>query len=226
MGGTLDLPALAASTIHELKNLLGQLTLSLDEIAQASGPAVAPQVAGARFACRRIADRMVELLALYKLDGGQRAFTMDAHSPVDFVEEIRTEAQSLAADRLRLEVECAQNTPPFWFFDRELVQGALMNAVHNALLHARSRIVLSAGLRDGLLAFDVADDGPGYPPAVLQADLASPQPAAAGAGNKRTGLGLYFAQAVARAHENKGRVGRVEVANARQGGAAFSLLLP
>lgn len=222
---TLDLPALTASTIHELKNLLGQLTLSLDEIAQTSGPAVAPQVDGARFACRRIADRMVELLALYKLDGGQRAFAMDAHSPADFLEDMHTEARSLAAGRLQVELACGENLPAFWFFDRELVQGAVMNAVHNALLHARSRVTLRAGSQDGLLAFGVEDDGPGYPPALLQADLAFPQRSNKETG-KGTGLGLYFAQAVAKAHENKGRVGRLTLANAAGGGAVFTLLLP
>jgi len=217
----LDLPALTAATIHELKNLLGQLTLSLDEVAQADCPGVARQVEGARFACRRIADRMVELLALYKLDGGQRAFAMEAHSPADFIEDVYNEARALAAGRLQVEMVCGGNLPAFWFFDRELAQGAMMNAVHNALLHAGSRIVLRAELREEMLGFVVEDDGPGYLPERLHADMAFPQPSTTG-----TGLGLYFARAVATAHENKGRTGRLALANAAGGGAVFTLLLP
>ena len=217
----LDLQGLTASSIHELKNLLGQLTLSLDEIAQANCPGVADQVDGARFACRRIADRMVAILTLYKLDGGKQAFTMDAHSPSDFLEDLRGEVHALAAGRLTVDLACAADLSAFWFFDRELVQGALMNAVHNALQHAHSRIVLAADMEDGLLRFSVRDDGAGYPAALLQADLETPRPSERG-----TGLGLYFAQAVASAHENKGRTGRVVLGNAPRGGAKFSLLLP
>jgi signal transduction histidine kinase len=217
----LDLPALTASTIHELKNLLGQLTLSLDKIAHADCPGVAAQVEGARFASRRIAERMVELLALYKLDGGQRAFATEAHSPADFLEDVQGEARSLAAGRLDVDMACDAELAPFWFFDRELVQGAMMNAVHNALAHARSRITLRGAMQDGSLRFSVEDDGPGYPAELLRADLAYPQPSARG-----TGLGLHFAQAVAKAHENKGRSGRLMLANAAGGGAVFALLIP
>lgn len=219
----IDLQSLTAAGIHELKNLLGQLTLSLDEIAQADCPGVASQIASARFASRRIADRMVELLTLYKLDGGKQAFTMDAHSPADFLEDVQQEAHSLAAGRLTVGMACAADATPFWFFDRELVQGALMNAIHNALLHARSRITLQMQTHEGWLKFSVEDDGPGYPPELLQADLAAPRASNSSTG---TGLGLYFAQAVAKAHENKGRVGQVELANAAGGGAVFGLLLP
>lgn len=217
----IDLQSLTASSIHELKNLLGQLTLSLDEIAQADCPGVSDQIAGARFACRRITDRMVEILTLYKLDGGQRAFTMDAHSPLDFMEDLQTEAQALTAGRFEVELAAADDVAAFWFFDRELVQGALMNALHNALQHAYSRIRLRLGMEGGLLVFSVEDDGPGYPADLLVADLAAPRASAKG-----TGLGLYFAGAVANAHENKGRTGQVKLANAAAGGAVFSLLLP
>lgn len=217
----IDLQSLTASSVHELKNLLGQLTLSLDEIAQSDCPGVAQQVASARFACRRIADRMIELLTLYKMDGGKQAFTMEAHSPADFLEDLQNEARSLAAGRLQVEMVCDADVATFWFFDRELVQGALMNAIHNALQHARSRITLRMGADDGWLKCCVEDDGAGYPADVLQADLAAPQ-----ASTKGTGLGLYFAQTVAKAHENKGRVGWVQLGNAAGGGAVFTLALP
>lgn len=216
-----DLQALTASSIHELKNLLGQLTLSLDEISQADCPGVSEQVEGARFACRRIADRMVAILTLYKLDGDKPAFVMDAHSPSDFLEDLYAEARALAAGRLQVEMDCSVDVSAFWFFDRELVHGALMNAVHNALQHARSRVVLALGMEQGMLCFSVRDDGAGYPPGLLQADLTAPRAASAG-----TGLGLYFAQAVAKAHENKGRPGRVMLCNTAEGGAQFNLLLP
>lgn len=218
--GKLDLQTLTASTIHELKNLLGQLTLSLDEITQIGCPGADEKLSGARFACRRISDRMVELLALYKLEGSPDTTSVDAHSPADFVEDLQCEASALAAGRITVENACADG-PSYWFFDRDLVQGALMNAMHNALDHANGRIVVRSYESDGGLVFSVEDDGPGFSAELLQSDLSAPR-----ISHKGAGLGLYFAQMVAQAHKNKGRTGYVKLANAPQGGAVFSLWVP
>ncbi len=220
MSTPLDLNALAAASIHELKNLLGSLTLSLDEIAAAGCPGADGQVAAARFACRRISDRLVEMLTLYKLEGGHLTPTIDAHSPADFLADLAHEAQALAAGNLNVAVD-GKAAPPFWFFDRDLVQSAMMNGLHNAIAHARGLIRLTARREGEWLRLEVCDDGPGFPAEVLAGALTAP-----GGSRRGTGLGLYFAQRVAQAHANEGRCGRVEIANARTGGAAFSLLLP
>ncbi|MBT9612323.1 MAG: HAMP domain-containing histidine kinase [Burkholderiales bacterium] len=214
----LDLNTLAAASIHEVKNLLGQLTLSLDSIAEIGCPGAEASISGARFACRRIVDRLSEMLTLYKLEGGHLAPSIDAHSPIDFLEDLMLEAQTLTAGRLKIDLQ-QDSAPPFWFFDRELAQSALMNALHNALGFARTRITLSAAQDGDFLVFRVADDGPGFPPALLNDNFDAPR-----ASQQGTGLGLYFANSVAQVHQNKGRIGKVKLANA--GGAVFSLLLP
>lgn len=214
----LDLNTLAAASIHEVKNLLGQLTLSLDSIAQAECPGAAEQIASARFACRRIADRLVEMLTLYKLEGGHFTPNIDAHSPIEFLEDLLHEAQTLTAGRITITLQ-PDAAPPFWFFDRELAQSALLNALHNALGFARTHITLSTGQDGDYLVFRITDDGPGFPQALLDDALDAPR-----ASQQGTGLGLYFANSVAKAHQNKGRVGRVALAN--KNGAVFSLRLP
>lgn len=216
-----DPRTLAAVGIHELKNQLTELTLLLDELAPAASPGLAARIASARFLCGRIRDRMAALLALYRLDGGEQAFTLEAHCPEDLAAEVAAELAALAGGRLRISSATAPDVPAFWFFDRELVRSALINAGHNALLHARREVLVEAAAEAGMLIFRVRDDGPGYPPALLAADLGQPQPSARG-----SGLGLHFAHAVARAHQHGGRCGQVRLANAREGGAVFSLLLP
>ena len=214
----LDLNTLAAASIHEVKNLLGQLTLSLDGIAQVGCPGAETQISGARFACRRIVDRLSEMLTLYKLEGGHLTPNIAAHSPADFLEDLMHEACTLSAGRLTIEIQ-QDHAPPFWFFDRELAQSALMNALHNALLFARTRISLSAE-RDGeFLMFRVSDDGPGFSSSLLNDKFDAPR-----ASEQGTGLGLYFANSVAQVHQNKGLTGKIALAN--QGGAVFGLLLP
>lgn len=214
----LDLNTLAAASMHEVKNLLGQLTLSLDGIAQAGCPGATEQISGARFACRRIVDRLGEMLTLYKLEGGHHAPNIDAHSPLDFLEDLMHEARTLTAGRFTIDLQ-QDGAPPFWFFDRELAQSALMNALHNALGFARTRITLSAAQDGDFLVFRVSDDGPGFPQALQDDNFDAPRSSQQGAG-----LGLYFANSVAKAHQNKGRIGKVALAN--NGGAVFSLYLP
>ena len=221
MSAPLDLNALAASSIHEVKNLLGQLTLSLEEIAQAQCPGTEQEIASARFACSRIVDRLTEMLILYKLDGGYLKPSIAAHSPADFLEDVMLAAKNLTAGRVAIRIEPAANAPAFWFFDRDLTESALMNAVHNALLHARSHITLSSEQDGDYLLFRISDDGPGYSAEVLQAKLDAPRAAQQG-----SGLGLFFASSVAQAHHNKQRFGKVLLENAAAGGAVFSLYLP
>lgn len=218
MASTLDLNTLAAASMHEVKNLLGQLTLSLDGIAEAGYPGATEQIAGARFACRRIVDRLSEMLTLYKLEGGHLTPNIDAYSPLDFLEDLMHEARTLTAGRLTIDVQ-PDSAPPFWFFDRELAASALMNALHNALGFARTRITLSAAQDGEYLVFRLADDGPGFPQVLLDGNFDAPR-----ASRQGTGLGLYFASSVAKVHQNKGRTGKIALAN--NGGAVFSLYLP
>lgn len=214
----LDLNTLAAASMHEVKNLLGQLTLSLDGIAEVGCPGAEEQISGARFACRRVVDRMNEILTLFKLEGGHFTPNIDAHSPIDFLEDMLHEARTLTAGRFTIDLQ-QDNAPPFWFFDRELAASALMNALHNTLIFARTRITLSAAQEGDYLVFRVADDGPGFPQTLFDSGFSTPR-----ASQQGTGLGLYFANSVAQAHQNKGRSGKIALAN--NGGAVFSLYLP
>lgn len=214
----LDLNTLAAASLHEVKNLLGQLTLSLDSIAQLNCADAEEPVQGARFACRRVVDRLNEMLTLYKLEGGHFTPRIDAHSPTDFLQDVLVEARAISAGRITIEVQ-DNGAPAFWFFDRDLTSSALMNALHNALRVTPTRIILSAAQEGDYLVFRVADDGPGFPPALLEDKFDAPR-----ASQQGTGLGLYFAQRAAQAHQNKTRRGSIALAN--NGGAVFSFFLP
>lgn len=220
MAAPLDLHALLASGAHEIKNLLGQLTLSLDEIALEAPPAADRKIDSARFACRRVADRLAEILTLYKIDGEDFRPTIDSHSPADVLSDLAQEVRGFNADRIQLHC-LSDSAPPFWFFDRDLVESALLNAVHNALRYARAHIYLSATESQGKLVFSVRDDGPGYPVEILTAVVDTPH-----ASQQGNGLGLYFAARVAEAHVAKKEKGLIKLERAADGGALFSLCLP
>ncbi len=215
----LDLAGLMATEFHELKNQLGQLTLMLDEQG-AEHPELAPRLNAPRLLCQRIVDRLVQVLTLYKQGHQQLSLNIEAIPPTEFAEQLAAQAHSLAGGRLRVTVQ-AEAAPPFWFMDRYLVETAMLNAVHNGLEYARAEISISVRSEDGGLSLCVHDDSDGYPAHILDNQGQAPGRSGIGSG---TGLGLYFARAIAAAHENRGRRGRLSLSN--DAGAVFCLWLP
>lgn len=206
---------LYAALIHELKNELGLLAHAIDRIPRHEAGHDAA-VDAARLMCQRVSGRLQQALMVYKSGSQPIHPTIDAWPPADMVQAIADQAAALAHGRLRVDTELAPDLPDIWFFDRELVGMALINAVHNSLTHARSQLVIEAGMVDGCLAFTVRDDSAGYPDAVLNGHVIGK---ASG-----TGLGLQFSRLIAASHDNQGRRGELRLRN--DGGAVFSLLLP
>lgn len=204
-----------AALIHELKNELALLTLAIEAIPRQSAESEAA-VDAARLLCQRVSDRLKQALLVYKSAIQPLHPVIDAWPPAETVAALGERAAALTHGRLAVETELAPDLPDLWFYDRELVEMALINAVHNALAHARSRIVIRAGMADGCLAFVVQDDSAGYPDRVLNGHVID-KPTG-------TGLGLRFARLIAQSHENGDRRGAVRLAN--DGGAVFSLVLP
>lgn len=202
----MDFADLAALTIHDVKNRLAVVA----HRAEAGGDAETLR------GVLEAAAGLTRLLAWYRVEKGALAPQVDARAPADLIAELAAEISRQTA----LTVEIAgQAAPALGFYDEALVRMVVLDALYNALRHARERIVLAAGERDGMLVFSVRDDGPGYPPEMLGTPSA-PRPL----GRMGTGLGLVLAARVAALHANAGVCGRVELAN--DGGAVFSLLLP
>lgn len=214
---TFDTTDMHAALMHELKNNLGQLTMSLDGIPRQGNPEHDHKLDEARLICQRSVERLQQILLVYKAERQTLRPAIDAYSPLDLLREMGDNAQSLARGRLTIEVLLGDEVPAIWFFDRGLVEMALLNALHNALAYARSNIRIEADIEDGQLVFTVRDDSSGYPPQIL----AGLDAAACGKG---TGLGLRFSRMIAELHENQGRVGYLRLGN--DPGAVFSLLLP
>lgn len=211
---------LYAALMHELKNNLGLLAMTIDGIPVTGQVEHDHGVDEARLLCQRVIDRLQQALLVYKAHQHAIPTMVDAYSPVDLANELRDTAASLARGRIEVDVQCAEDVPEIWFFDRNQVEMALINAIHNSLGYARSRIRIGVAKRDDYLEISVWDDSSGYPEHVLQA-FAERKPYR----STGTGLGLQFAQLVAEAHENKGRIGQLRLSN-RDGGALFSLHLP
>ena len=208
-----------AALIHELKNSLGLLSMTIDNIPVRGDPAHDEPVDSARLLCQDVVDRLQQALLIYKASNQPIHPNIDAYSPHDLLHAIEARADSLSRGRLRVETQIAADAPAIWFFDRDLIEMALINAIQNSLAHAHAAVRIEASLLEGCLALTVRDDSAGYPEHVLDSMATNTPYRATG-----TGLGLQFSRLIAQSHDNQGRRGELRLHNDQ--GAVFTLLLP
>ena len=225
----IDLTALFAAQIHDLKNLLFLLLNSLDETlnncrTRSGTPDEGlSNLALLKYNGQLINDKLIQMLSLFRFS--QEPYAIDiAYRPVaELIEEVVAEARPLLGAR-SIAVSSDVETGLCWFFDRDLAAGVLNNAIHNALQCANSEIRLSAFTENDFLAIRVEDDGDGFPQEILENGGSMKSLDLSGG---KTGLGLYFSSVCARLHTNKDKTGRIELGNGSSlGGAMFTLLLP
>jgi signal transduction histidine kinase len=210
---------LYATLMHELKNHLGLLTMTIDSIPRHGDASHDDVVDAARLLCQRVVERLQQALLIYKSANGPIQPAIDAYSPEDLLRELRDTADSLAHGRLRVETRLDPAVPAIWFFDRSLIDMALINAIHNSLAYARATIYVGAEMDAGGLVLSVSDDSPGYPEHILHSVASGTPYQATG-----TGLGLQFAKLIAETHVNQGRVGELRLSN--EPGAVLRMWLP
>jgi signal transduction histidine kinase len=210
---------LYAALMHELKNNLSLLAMNMERIPRLGDETFDRPVDDVRLLCQQVVERLRQSLLLYKAADHGLPIEIDAYSPHEFLREIRDEAAALAHGRVEVDAVIDDQVPPLWFFDRNLIDIAVNNAIQNSLVYARSRIEIRIDLLDGMLSLTVRDDSAGYPAHILAA-VANGEPFSSGG----TGLGLQLSRMIVQAHANKGRTGELRLAN--DPGAAFSLLLP
>jgi K+-sensing histidine kinase KdpD len=216
---TMESKDLYAALMHELKNNLGLLAMNIDGIPTIGQAEHDNAVDDARLLCQRVMDRLHQGLLIYKVSDQPIVPSVDAYSPRDLAKELEDTASSLSRGRLQVTMAVSDTVPEIWFFDRNLVEIALINAIHNSLDYAQGKIHIGMDMMDKCLEVSVWDDSIGFPEHVLES-FANRQPYRA----TGTGLGLQFAQLIAQAHENQGKPGEILLSN--RDGALFVLRLP
>lgn len=223
-----DFSLVLASSVHDMKNSLGMLLSSLEELIRAAPPqnkGQETQMATLQYEALRINTELVQLLAIYRMQENRLPLHIDECYLIDVLEDqVARNDMLLRTRNLTLELDCDEDL--LWYFDAELVGGVVHNVLVNGARYSRERMLLRARVEADQLLITIADDGAGYPPSMLQSSL---RETSAGvdfsAGN--THLGLYFARRVAEMHRRKERTGRIELANnGPLGGSVFTLMLP
>lgn len=216
-----------ASSVHDIKNSLGMLLQSLEAVVERVPPEQRPgfhELAVLQYEAARVNNSLVQLLALYKLDHQQLPLNIGYHMVGDFLQEQGLRNQNLLTlKQLNLELDVDDELA--WYFDYDLIASVIDNIITNSIRYTHSRLLLRARVEDDQLIIIIADDGPGYPRAMLE------QPDRYLLGISRstgsTGLGLFFAGEIARLHRRADQHGRVELRNGQcLAGGEFRLHLP
>jgi signal transduction histidine kinase len=168
---------------------------------------------------------LVELLSLYKLSKSIYPMDIAEQAVAEVMQEAVQQNQSMMEFKgLVVSVDCAPDC--YWYMDRELVKGVLVNALNNAYQYTRDKIHISAAICNQRLELRVEDNGPGYPERMLISDDPAQQQGVRFETGS-TGLGFYFSSQVARLHKNRAQHGTLAIENGGSlGGGCFVLRLP
>ena len=193
-----------ASSIHDMKNSLNMQVSSLEKIAvqcrQQGDTPTFESLGLIIYQANRMNSNLIQLLSLYKL--GESIYPTDIaeHSIYEVVEEALLQNQSVMEFKgISITVDCDKNC--YWFIDRDLVTGILINALNNAYNYTNNKIHVVAKIADGLLELRVEDNGKGYPQDMLLNDGVTASKGVSFSSGS-TGLGFYFSSRVASMHKN------------------------
>ena len=223
-----DFSLVLASSVHDMKNSVGMLLTSLEELL-ASLPDQTEQqqqqTATLQYEASRINTELVQLLAIYRMQEKRLPVHVDEHYVIDVLEEQAARNDMLFKTRgLTVSLDCDEDL--LWYFDAELVGSVIHNVLVNAARYSRSHLAVKAGMVEDVLHIEVNDDGSGYPQSMLenqQPDATSEVDFSSG----NTQLGLYFAGRVAQMHHRGDVQGRISLNNGGElGGSVFNLFLP
>jgi K+-sensing histidine kinase KdpD len=220
---------LIASSIHDMKNSLNLQVTALERIAlQCRDKGDTPtfdDLGRVIFQANRMSLNLVELLGLYKLGKSIYPVDITEQSVAEVIDEAVLQNRSMLDFKgIHLSVDCTPDC--YWYMDRELIKGVLLNALNNAYHYTQDSIGIVARVHNRQLELRVEDNGQGYPAHMLvQGDVVTDRAVNFDTGS--TGLGFYFSEQVARLHRNGKRHGTLSIENGGQwGGGCFVLQLP
>lgn len=222
----IDFSMLLASSVHDIKNSLGMLLSSLDEVIDITTeerPEHRKSYSILRGEASRINNALIYLLGLYRLQNNQLSLNLEEIFIADFLEE-QVESQKLLfeVNNIQATIDCDDSLTGY--FDENLIAGVVNNILVNCAKYTQDTILLSAKRQGLYLHITITDNGSGYPAHII--DNISNNNRSIDFSSGSTNLGLFFSQQIAAVHHCKGRVGSIELSNTVEGGGCFKLILP
>lgn len=222
----LDFSFILASSVHDMKNSLGMLLTSLEEVIEES-PAESEEqkkrFSILQYEANRINTELIQLLSLYRFKKKTMSVNIDDCFVLDTIEDqVARNDMLVKTQGIELIVECDPDLS--WFYDNDLIGNVIHNVVVNGTRYAQEKMLIGAEVSDNGLVLTIEDDGRGFPPGMI--DAASLDSDAHQDGNS-TQLGLFFAAKIAQLHQQGDRHGTIKLDNGgRLGGGVFKIFLP
>jgi len=217
-----------ASSTHDMKNSLSIQIGFLEELMGGSrdklDASTLDQLGHSIYEAKRMNTNLIQILSMYKLGKSIYPIDIAEQSVNEVLEEVVLQNQAIMEFKgISVSVDCPEDC--FWYFDRDLVSGILVNALNNAYNYTTDKIHLVATINDQMLEIRVEDNGRGYPESLLQGNIADNKGVSFSTGS--TGLGFYFSSLVAGMHKNGGKQGSLAIENGgTYGGGCFVVTLP
>jgi K+-sensing histidine kinase KdpD len=224
---SIDFSTILGSAVHDMKNSLCLLMQSIESLGQSlveTDPVSREHLASAHYEAARLNTGLVQLLSLYRAGSDNLPLNIDEYHIDDVIEDLLATNESYLNHKNMI-LEVSQSADLVWYLDADLIGILLNDVLINAMRYSKKNIHLSVYMEHKQLVFKVEDDGPGYPKSMLDAQSIQMQQCDIGEG--RTGLGLYFARLIAKAHTKGETEGKIYLENGGSlGGSVFILTLP
>ena len=222
----LDFSFVLASSVHDMKNSLGMLLGSLEEIIEestAESDAQKHRFSILQYEATRINTELVQLLSLYRFQHKTDVIKIDENYIDETIEDqVARNDVLFTTQNITLDVMCDPDV--VWYYDNDLVGSVVHNVLVNGTRYAKNKMQLTAMIDNDYLVIEVADDGEGFPKNMI--DAASLDSDAHKDGNS-TQLGLFFAAKIAELHQQKEKKGYIELSNGGPlGGGVFKIYIP
>jgi K+-sensing histidine kinase KdpD len=226
VGNELDFSFVLASSVHDMKNSLGMLLGSLEEIIEESttdSDAQKHRFSILQYEATRINTELVQLLSLYRFQHQSDVIKIDENYIGETIEDqVARNDVLFKTQNIALDVMCDPDV--VWYYDNDLVGSVVHNVLVNGTRYAKNKMQLTAIIENDYLVIEVADDGDGFPKRMI--DAASLDSEAHKDGNS-TQLGLFFAAKIAELHQQKEKKGYIQLSNGGVlGGGVFKIYIP
>lgn len=222
----LDFSTVLGSAVHDMKNSLALVLQQLEGVmVQTQETGVGNDVAHIYYEAQRINANLVQLLQLYRYQQQHYPLNIERYYLDELVEEVVMNNE-LYLEQRGITIELLGIDDCTAYCDRELLVNLLNDIVINAMRYTADKLIIEAAQdADNSVTISVSDNGPGYPEQMLS--VVPSIGATAPRDHSRTGLGLYFAQQIAEAHERNGKKGFIQLQNGGHlCGSVFKLVLP
>ncbi len=216
-----------ASSVHDMKNSIGMLMASLEDVIQETPPANPAQRKRfniLHYEASRINSELVQLLTIYRMQNDYLPLRIDEHYVIDVLEDqVARNHMLVQTGGINLHLRCAEDL--HWYYDDDLFGSVIHNVLINCVRYTKTEIAINADIVGDYLCVGIEDDGPGYPDSMLNRPAGLIDDVDVNDGG--THLGLYFADKIAALHRQKNRHGYIKLENGGSlGGGVFKIFIP